>query len=444
MEASRQELMIANPNLLNFRLSEEDREILLGSQGPVVQKVMETVVAFGEALGAECLIDIEGPGHLVIPWSNPGISPPLEMLEELVAAGLKTRFPFTLDPRPPLDFENLYLTPEVEEAALEMFANQERYDKLIILLGLRDQEAYTCTPYQREVGNIPEKGAILAWSESACAIHANSVYGARTNRNGAIMDLLLNIIGKAPLAGLLTDDGRRANWLVEVKCIEPPNPQLLGTVIGLNLVSGVPYITGLDSFLDPELDAATTDYLHEMGTMLATYSAVSLYHIENITPEAVELGRGLLSPGHKTIVIDQNDLDRLLNNFPVLWNDPGSIPQKAFVGCPHLSIRQIYWWAEKIKKELADQGKDHLGVETILFAAPQVLKKFREDEPTYQRMITAGVRFSAACCECIFETGRCNGEPFLTNSNKLRAYTSARYFPDEVLIKELIKGGIDG
>jgi predicted aconitase len=436
--------MMINPDYLHIKLSQDELDILLGTKGPTLQKVMETVVRYGEALGAECLVDIDGPGHFVIPWCFPGIAPSIEMLEELAATGLKTVYPFTLDPTPPLDFENLNLEPEVEHAILEMFSEQEHYDELMMKLGLRDKDAYTCYPYQPEVGNIPKRGMILAWSESACAIFANSVLGARTNRNGAIMDLLQNIIGKTPLAGLLIDEGRQADWLVEIKTENLPNAHILGAAIGLKILSGVPFITGLDHFLSTALDPTTTDYLQEMGAMLATYSAVSLYHVENITPEAVDLGRDLLLEDFNTYIIDANALDRLLNSFPVLWDDPKATPEKCYIGCPHLSLRQIYWWADEIEKGLQAQGEDHLAVETVICTAPQVLMKFQADQGTYQRMLHAGIRFSTTCSETIFETGLYAGKPVITNSNKLRAYTSARFFPDEELVKVLVTGEMKG
>lgn len=434
---------MVNLDQLNIQLSQEEKKILHGSQGQVLQKVMETVVLYGEALCAERLIDITGPGHLVIPWSIPGISPPIDMLEELVDAGLKTKYPFTLDPCPPLDFENLNLEPAVEAAILEMYSNQKHYDEMMGQLGLRDKEAYTCNPYLPEVGNIPLRDSILAWSESACAIYANSVLGARTNRNGAIMDLLLNIIGKTPLAGILTDDGRRACWLVDINVNDLPNPQLLGSVIGSIVQTGVPYLAGLDRFLSADLNEDTRDYLQEMGAMIATYSAVSLFHVENITPEAADIGRNLLSAHYKKSVIDTDKLELFMSSFPNLWDDPSAKPQKCYLGCPHLSLKQIYWWADRIGTELTSQGKDHLAVETVLCAAPQVLQKFQNDQKTHRQMLKAGVRFSSTCSETIFETRLCTGKPVITNSNKLRAYTSARFFRDEDLAKILVRGEIN-
>jgi hypothetical protein len=258
------------------------------------------------------------------------------------------------------------------------------------------------------------------------------------------MDLLTNIVGKTPLAGHLTDEGRRADWLVEIKPEKLPDPQLLGTAIGLELPTGVPYISGLDRFLNTDLDGTTTDYLQDMGSMLATYSAVNLYHVENITPEAVDLGRDLLSSDYSTYIIDANELEHLLNSFPVLWDDPKAKPERCYIGCPHLSLQQIYWWADEFDKELKAQGEDSLAVETIICAAPQVIQKFQADEETHQRMLNAGVRFSTTCSETIFETGLCTGKPVITNSNKLRAYTSARFFPNEELVKILTSGEVNG
>jgi predicted aconitase len=390
---------MTNLENLKINLTQEERDILRGKRGPTMQKVLLTVVLYGEALGAERLVDIEGEGHFVIPWASPGIAPPLEMLDELVAAGLKTKYPFTLDPKAPLDFENLCLRPEQEQALKQMYRDQARYDERMLQLGLRDTDAYTCNPYLPEVGNIPERGTILAWSESACAVTANSVLGARTNRNGAIMDLLSNIVGKTPLAGLLTDEGRRATWLVEVRTAKLPHPQLLGAAIGKKVLEDVPFIVGLDCFLGSGLSEETLrqpfdgaqdkaqgrllrqaqgrllrqaqgrllDYLQEMGAACATYGAVGLYHVENITAEAVDQGTDLLVPDHATYVIDDQELQDLMASYPVMWADKEATPEKCYIGCPHLSLRQLYWWTDKIHNTLQARRQSQLAVETTIW-----------------------------------------------------------------------------
>ncbi len=423
-------------------MTQEERGILLGKQGSTLQKIMQTVVLYGEALGAKRLADIEGDGHFVIAYAIPGIAPSMEMLDELVAAGLKSEFPFTLDPKPPLDYENWFLSQEQIELLEEMYRNQPRYDERMLQLGLRDSDACTCTPYLPEVGNIPQRGDILAWSESACAIFANSVLGARTNRNGAIMDLLCSIVGKAPLAGLLTDEGRLATWLVEVRTEKRPLPQLLGSAIGNKVLADVPLIVGLDRFLGSELNEETRDYLHEMGAACATAGAVGLYHVDKITPEAVEYDTHLLAPNYQTYVIDDQELQILLASYPVLWADQDAKPEKCFVGCPHLSLQQLSWWADRIHGALQARRQSQLAVKTTFCAAPQVLQAFRTEATACARLERAGVKLSAGCPMQLFDNDLSAGEAIITNSNKLRAYTAARFFPDEELAEILVSGEI--
>jgi len=429
---------------LTIELAQEEIDILQGKQGPVLQKVMETVVLYGEALGAERLVDLGGDGHFVIAYAIPGIAPSMEMLDELLTAGLKTKAPFTLDPRPPLDFENWWLSPEQIQILEQMYQDQERYEVKMLQLGLRDSDAWTCTPYLPQVGNVPERGDVLAWSESACAIFANSVLAARTNKNGAIMDLLCGIVGKTPLAGLLTDEGRRATWLIEIKTERRPPPQLLGAAIGKKVLAGVPFIVGLDRFLGSGLNTDTRDYLHEMGAACATAGAVGLFHVENITPEATDQGRGLLVPNHETYSIDDQRLQDLLASYPVMWADAGPAPDKGYIGCPHLSLQQLYWWTNEISSALQAQGRGVLPVKTTLCAAPQVLQEFESDADACALLDSAGVKLSAGCPMQLFDNDLSAGEAIVTNSNKLRAYTPARFFPDDELVGILVSGEMGG
>ena len=432
------------PENLRIRLTQEERDILRGRQGPTLQKVMETVALYGEALGAERLVEVEGDGHFVIAYAIPGIAPSLEMLDELVAAGLKTKRPFTLDPRPPLDFENWWLSAGQVKRLEQMYREQEWYEERLQQLGLRDSDAWTCTPYLPQVGNIPERGQVLAWSESACAIYANSVLAARTNKNGAIMDLMCAIAGKAPLAGLLTDEGRRATWLVEVRTEELPVPQLLGAAIGTRVLADVPYIVGLDRFLGSGLNAPTRDYLHEMGAACATAGAVALYHAERITPEAADYGRDLLAPNYQAHTIDEQELQRISESYTVMWEDKEAQPEKCFIGCPHLSLEQLYWWTSEIGNALQAEGRRVLPVKTTLCAAPQVLQEFQSDVEASERLERVGVKLSAGCPMQLFDNDLSAGEAIVTNSNKLRAYTPARFFPDAALVKIMASGEISG
>jgi predicted aconitase len=425
-----------------MNLTKEEEAILDGQQGSTLQKVMRTLVFYGEALEAEKFVDIEWDGHFSIPSAVPGLGPRLEMLDELVMAGLKTKFPFTLDPRSPApaDFENLSLSSEQERIFIEMLENQPAYDKLMLQLGLRHQDDYTCTPYLPEVDNIPPRGAILAWSESSCVVFANSVLGARTNRNSSIIDILSNIAGKTPLTGLLTDEGRQAAWHVEIKTRRKPDPQLIGAIIGKTVQEDVPYITGLDRFLNPDLDDKTRDYLKEMGAACAAIGAVGLYHVENITPEAKDKGIGLLNPGHRSCVVDDRELETMLMSYKVMWNNQNVKPRKCLIGCPHLSLRELYLWTDNIQKALEVEEKKQLEVATIICAAPQILRKFKADKEAFERLERTGAKLSGICPEGYMGNQICAGEGVITNSNKLRAFTSARLLLDRDLIKVMVTG----
>jgi predicted aconitase len=425
-----------------MKLTQEETAIREGRGGPVWRKVMNTLILYGEALNAECFVDIEWGGHFSISIALPGVGPRIEMLTELVEAGLKTKHPFTLDPKAPVDFENLGLSVEQERVFREMLHHQPIYDRRMLELGLRDENAYTCVPYFPEVGNRPPPGAIMAWSESSCVVFANSVLAARTNRNSSILDLLSNIAGKTPLTGLLTDEGRRATWCIDINTRFQPPPQLLGAAIGRLVLDGVPYITGLDRFLRPELDDETVDYLKEMGAACAAIGAVGLYHVENITPEAIDHGRRLLVAGAAHGIIDDVILETLLASYPVMWEDAQAKPRKCLIGCPHLSLRELHGWACRIFEALQAEGRWQVIVETILFAAPHTIRKFQDHSKVYMKLISAGVKLSPTCPEAYMNNPLCAMEAVITNSNKLRAFTSARLLLDDELLKTIVTGRI--
>ena len=101
-----------------------------------------------------------------------------------------------------------------------------------------------------------------------------------------------SVVGYVPHFGLLTDDGRKARWIVEIRTAKKPEAQPLGSAIGMKVMEDVPYIVGLDRWLGT-LDEGTKAYLKDFGAT-ASNGAVGLYHVEGITPEAIQQGRELL------------------------------------------------------------------------------------------------------------------------------------------------------
>ena len=321
-----------------------------------------------------------------------------------------------------------------------MYTKQDFYEDQLEKLGLKDDKAFTCTCYMDEVGNQPKKGDILSWAESSAVVYANSVLGARCNRNSGIIDIMGSIVGFVPYFGLLTDDGRKADWIIRIQTTKKPEAQLLGSAIGMKVMEDVPYIIGLDQWIGTELNDEAKSYLKDFGAATASNGAVGLYHIENLTPEAVELGEDLIRPDAKEYIIDDAELQRVQDNYPVIWKNPDAAPKLCFLGCPHLSLQQMKDWTDRIEEGLAASGKKKVVIPTVLTAAPGVLEAFNQTEYA-DRLKATGVITSYICPLMYMNNPLCKTMPVITSSNKLRTYTSARYYKDDEILAAITKGG---
>ena len=420
-------------------LTKEQQAILDGEKGETLAKVMKTLVMYGEAFEAEKLVPVTSKyNHLVTSFGLKVMSPVYDLMQQLLDAGVMSEQKFSVDPRPldknvPANFlQNLVFNKF-------MYTKQDFYEKQLVKLGLMDKDAFTCACYMDEVGNTPKKGDVLSWAESSAVVYANSVLGARCNRNSGIIDIMGSIVGYVPYFGLLTDEGRKASWVVRVNTTKKPEAQLLGSAIGMKVMEDVPYITGLDKWIGTELNDSTKAYLKDFGAATASNGAVGLYHIENLTPEAVELGEKLIAEDAKEYIIDDAELERVQKNYPVIWKNPESKPKLCFVGCPHLSLEQLKAWTENIEKALSENGKKKITVPTVFTAAPGVLEAFGKTEYA-QRLKDTGVITSYICPLMYMNNPLCKKMPVITSSNKLRTYTSARYYTDSEILT-IITGG---
>ena len=321
-----------------------------------------------------------------------------------------------------------------------MYTKQDFYEGQLEKLGLMDKDAFSCTCYMDEVGNKPGKGDVLSWAESSAVVYANSVLGARCNRNSGIIDIMGSIVGYVPYFGLLTDEGRKATWVVKVQTTKKPEAQLLGSAIGMKVMEDVPFVVGLDQWIGTELNDAACAYLKDFGAATASNGAVGLYHIQNLTPEAVEMGEALIAEGAKEYIIDDAELARVQANYPVMWKDADATPKLCFVGCPHLSLEQLKDWTDKIEAGLRESGKKKVLIPTVLTAAPKVLEAFEQTDYA-ARLKATGVITSYICPLMYMNNPLCKKMPVITSSNKLRTYTSARYYTDAEILTAITKGG---
>lgn len=429
---------------VSLDLSADERRALAGERGETHRKLMQTMVLYAEALNADRLVEIEGPGHLVVNDSRSGWGARLEFLEEVAGAGLRTKFPFTIDPPAPYRDSALTLTAEQKQAMDRRYVHEDRYQALLYTLGLGGRNEATCTPWFAQVGNKPAFGQVVAWAESSAVVYVNSVLGARTHRNAGVIELISNLVGKTPNAGLVTEEGRKADHVILVSTSRRPDPQVLGNLIGRAVLDGVPYIVGLDRHLNPVPDASTLQYLHDLGTTCAVAGGVGLFHVENITPEAVRAGRALLRPDAVEVTVDDGTVESMRRSIHSDLQPEEIRPAKCLVGCPHLTLEQLHAWTENIGREMHRHGRNQLAVETILVAAPAVIRTFAECSHAYDRLTGWGVRLSSFCLEGLMQDRAIAPGAVVTNSNKLRHYnTGVYFFSDEELAQIIVTGSVE-
>ena len=421
-------------------LTDEQQAILDGSKGSTMAKVMKTLVMFGEAFGAEKMVPVTSKyNHLVTSFGLGVLQPVYDLMNTLIEAGVKSGQKFSADPRP--------CDPNVPKNFLQnlifnkfMYNKQDFYENQLQQLGLMDKDAFTCTCYMDEVGNKPNMGDVLSWSESSAVVYANSVLGARCNRNSGIMDIMGSIVGYVPYFGLLTDEGRKATWIIKIETEKKPEAQLLGSAIGMKVMEDVPFVKGLDKWLGTELTDEACTYLQDFGAATASNGAVGLYHIENLTPEAKLQGEKILADNVREYVIDDAELERVKNNYPVVWKNKDAKPKLCFIGCPHMSLRQLKDWTDRVEASLKKYGNKKVVIPTVFTAAPGVLKEFNKTSYA-ARLKNTGVVTSYICPLMYMNNPLCSKMPVITSSNKLRTYTTARYYTDDEILVQITKGG---
>ena len=420
-------------------LTDEQQAILNGSKGETMAKVMKTLVMYGETFGADKMVPVTSEyNHLVTSFGLKMMKPVFELMQQLIDAGAVSGQKFSVDPRPldknvPANFLQNFIFNNF------MYSKQEDYEKQLQQLGLMNENAFTCACYLDQVGNKPQKGDVLSWAESSAVVYANSVLGARCNRNSGIMDIMGSIAGFVPHFGLLTDEGRKATWIVQVKTTKKPEAQLLGSAIGMKVMEDVPFITGMEPWLGTELNDENCAYLKDFGAATASNGAVGLYHIENLTPEAKELGASLVAPGAKLYVIDDAELQRVQDNYPVIWKNPDAKPKLCFVGCPHMSLQQLKDWTVAVEEGLKASGKKKVLIPTVFTTAPAVKEEFEKTEYA-ARLQATGVILSYICPLMYMNNPLCGKMPVITCSNKLRTYTTARYYTEAEILERITKG----
>ncbi|MDD6497376.1 MAG: aconitase X [Solobacterium sp.] len=421
-----------------MELTKTQQEMLDGKQGEVMAKVAKTLVMYGEAFNAEKMVEVSSDyNHLVTSFGLGVLDPVYELMNTLIDAGVMSKQKFTADPRP--------LDPNVPANFIQnlifkkfMYNKQAFYEDQLQKLGLLDKDGFTCTCYMHEVGNTPKMGDVLSWSESSAVVYANSVLGARCNRNSGILDLMGSVAGFVPYFGLLTDEGRKAKWIIRINTTKKPEAQLLGSAIGMKVMEDVPYVIGLDKYLGEELNDAACTYLKDFGAACASNGAVGLYHIDKLTPEAKKYGEELILKDVKEYVIDDAELERVYKSYPVIWKKKDAKPKLCFIGCPHMSLEQLKTWTVNVNNKLRENKTKQVSIPTVFTAAPGVIKEF--DKTEYRSTLDeSGVVLSYICPLMYMNNPACASMPVITSSNKLRTYTSAKFYTEDEILDIITK-----
>ena len=274
---------------------------------------LRLLTALGEVYGAERFVPITSAHIAGASYKMIG-DPGLEFIEDF-ARDAKVVVPATVNPLA-MDLERWREQGVPEEFA----AKQRRIADAYRRMGVR--ESFSCTPYL--IGNRPKLGDHIAWAESSAACFANSVLGARTNREGGPSALAAAITGVTPDYGLHRDEGRRATAVVDVRArLKGHAFSLLGVLVGKELGGGIPYFRGI---------RGTETDLKWLAASLASTGDSAMFHIERGTPE----WRRARAQGLPRIVVTERDLASVQKEFTT-----GDDADLIGLGSPQLSIEEL-------------------------------------------------------------------------------------------------------
>ncbi|PVX25324.1 MAG: hypothetical protein CW691_04915 [Candidatus Bathyarchaeum sp.] len=350
-------------------LTKNEERMLDGEEGYAVKKSMEILVALGNIYGAEKLIEVGSVQVAGVSYHNLGDAG-LEFLNELAKDG-KVKVLTTLNPAG-MDLENWQNLGIDPEFARKQNLVIDAFSKMGIIVSC------TCTPYL--IGNLPRYGEHIAWSESSAVTFANSVIGAKTNREGGPSALAAAFVGKTPCYGLHLDENRvpDAHVKVTAKMSKFSDWGALGYCVGNQAQSKIPYITGIKD--------ASVDELKTFCASVVTFGSKPLFYMKDITPASEKV-----QPPKEKITIDEQDIQEAYNAI----NDETKDIDFVCIGCPHASIKEIAQIASLLKDK-------KISVNTEFWVATSRPAKQLADKRGYTKIIEdSGAKFACDTCMAV-------------------------------------------
>jgi len=411
-----------------MELTRDEQAMLAGEDGPATCKAMQILDALGTIYGADRLVPVSSVQIAGVSFDNLGEAG-LEFLSDMAAGGGKVKTLTTLNPAG-MDIENWQAMGIPADFARDQQRVIAAYSKMGVI------PTCSCTPYL--VGNLPHFGEHIAWSESSAICYANSVLGARTNREGGPSALSAALTGRTPHYGLHLTENRVPTLmvLVEAHIGDPSEFGALGVVLGKNIESNsetrlgktIPYIRGIAS--------ASLEGLKSFCASIATYGGLGLFHMEGSTPESQQFSPAILDK-LEIFVINQKNLDEAIGSLNYKDGEvPGAEVDFVSLGCPHLSIAEISRVAELLR------GK-HV-TKTLWITTARPTKRIADQMGFTTQIEDSGAILAAdTCCVVAPIKGRFN--MIATDSAKACYYAASkngfktRFLPFEQVIEEALK-----
>jgi hypothetical protein len=395
----------------DFKLTAEEQAMLEGAEGPGVQRAMEIVATLGRIYGAPDLVPVTHVQIAGVSYKNLGDAG-VQFLKEWAGEGAQVRAPTTLNPAgmeldrwQAMGIDPAFARPQL--SAIDAFTT----------MGVTP--TMSCTPYLFP-GYTPQRGDHLAWAESSAVVFANSIIGARSNREGGPSALAAAIVGRTPRYGYHLDSERLADIVVEVRCPvrDVADFGALSYVVGKQVGNATLWFADLADALPPlpediTLGGAAGDRLKTLGAGLAAYGAVALFHIAGYTPEARDLGERLAKPNARRLVVDSLD-----PGYTVMDADPDLRQiDLVTIGCPHASLSEI----EQIAAMLHGQR-----VTTQLWVTTARITRDRARVAGWVQAIeAAGGQVVADTCAVVAPVRSIGITTMATNAGKMACYAPA-------------------
>ena len=389
-----------------MELTKYEQEMLKGKHGKAKKFAMNILVKLGRIYGANKMVEVVSAQIMAHYGSLHDAG--LELAEKFVEMGGAFCIPTTEDPAS-VSFRHWK----------EIGIDQEYYDKqqrlLAAILKLGAEPVWTCTPYL--VGNLPRYGQNVSWAESSAVSFANSVIGARTNRNPAGLNYCAAITGKMPYMGLYKEENRHGTVLVELEADEISNLDYntIGYIVGKAVGNRIPVFRGIPI-------TVSVDNLKYLGATAASSGSVALYHAIDITPEASNRDPFGGAKPEETLKINRDKLQKAKDELNTAFGEPDIVA----LGCPHYSIQEMQKVSDLLKGEKLKKGKE------LWIYTSETVYNLAKKMGYADTISDAGGKILDGNCLVISPMGRMHFNTLMTDSGKY-----AYYLPSEHDLKIL-------